>query len=104
VRKFDADQIILQMLSICQILLTRLDRLRRNHPVSMKKTLLDGRGHLQVPGHWSGSPQKRFLGTMLLRRHVALPSKCAGSSGPVHNVVLIDVYLDLETLGGRDFG
>jgi hypothetical protein len=31
-------------------------------------------------------------------------SVCAGSSGPVHNVVLIDVYLDLETPGGRDFG
>jgi hypothetical protein len=29
---------------------------------------------------------------------------CAGSSGPVHNVVLIDVCLDLETPGGRDFG
>ncbi len=29
---------------------------------------------------------------------------CAGSSGLVHNVVLIDVYLDLETPGGRDFG
>ncbi len=29
---------------------------------------------------------------------------CAGSSGAVHNVVLIDVYLDLENPGGRDFG
>jgi hypothetical protein len=29
---------------------------------------------------------------------------CAGSSGPVHNVVLIYVYLDLETPGGWDFG
>jgi hypothetical protein len=31
-------------------------------------------------------------------------SGCAGSPGPVHNVVLINVYLDLETPGGRDFG
>ncbi len=29
---------------------------------------------------------------------------CAGSSGAVHNVVLIDVYLDLENPGGQDFG
>ncbi len=28
----------------------------------------------------------------------------AGSSGSVHNVVLMNVYLDLETPGGRDFG
>ncbi len=27
-------------------------------------------------------------------------SCCAGSSGAVHNVVLIDVYLDLENPGG----
>jgi hypothetical protein len=28
---------------------------------------------------------------------------CAGSSGAVHNVVLIDVYLDLENPGGSGF-
>jgi hypothetical protein len=32
-----------------------------------------------------------------------ISSTCAGSSGPVHNVILIDVYLYLETPGGRDF-
>jgi hypothetical protein len=29
--------------------------------------------------------------------------RCAGSSGAVHNVVLIDVYLDLENPGGPGF-
>ena len=29
---------------------------------------------------------------------------CAGSSGAVHSVFLINVYLDLENPGGRDFG
>jgi hypothetical protein len=33
-----------------------------------------------------------------------LGSRCAGSSGAVHSVFLIDVYLDLENPGGRDFG
>ncbi len=28
---------------------------------------------------------------------------CAGSSGAVHNVVLINVYLDLENPGGSGF-
>jgi hypothetical protein len=30
--------------------------------------------------------------------------KCVGSSGAVHSVILINVYLDLESPGGRDFG
>ncbi len=30
-------------------------------------------------------------------------SKCAGSSGAVHSVFLIDVYLDLENPGGSGF-
>ncbi len=30
--------------------------------------------------------------------------KCAGSSGAVHSLFLINVYLDLENPGGRDFG
>jgi hypothetical protein len=34
----------------------------------------------------------------------SVKNKCAGSSGAVHSVFLIDVYLDLENPGGRDFG
>ncbi len=30
-------------------------------------------------------------------------SSCAGSSGAVHSVFLIDVYLDLENPGGSGF-
>ncbi len=39
----------------------------------------------------------------IARLTTLLVSACAGSSGAVHNVVLIDVYLDLENPGGSGF-
>jgi hypothetical protein len=44
------------------------------------------------------------LTLVLIHTYSQIIGSCAGSSGPVHNVVQIDVYLDLETPGGWDFG
>jgi hypothetical protein len=45
--------------------------------------------------------EAKFNFITFLKRHCE--AKCAGSSGAVHNVVLIDVYLDLENPGGSGF-
>ena len=39
----------------------------------------------------------------MVSRHDRVDYACAGSSGAVHSVFLIDVYLDLENPGGSGF-